>query len=360
MTPGLPPLRRLRSAFWIPLLSALLLAGCGGEPPPPPEKPVVRPVKALELPRAMGAARSFPGTVRATTRVDLSFNVPGSIVELPAREGERVTKGTVLARLDARNYQMQVNAAKAEYEEALADYRRYKELVAKGHVSRADFDRMEAKKTVAEAKLDRTRKLLEDTVLRAPFDGVVARRFVENYTDVKAKQPVLSLQDTRQLEVVADVPEDLVIQDRPKELEMTAEFSALPGRKLPVTIKEYSTRADPNTLTYRVVFALPEIDDANILPGMTARITLTPKAGTGKPAFLLPASALLEADGKRWLWVIDPDDNRVSRREVQAQRLDDGRVKVTDGVEPGERVAVAGVHSLKEGMVVKPVREIQF
>ena len=353
-----------KTQILLPLVLGLsfLISGCGAQKgEEEAEKTVVRPVKSLLLPHASGGVRSFPGTVQAVERVDLAFNVPGRIIELPAKEGERVAKGALLARVDPQNYQMAADAAKVEYEKALADYRRYKKLVKQGYVSRADYDEMVAKKEQAEADLERARKRLEDTYLRAPFDGVVARRFVENFTEVKAKQPVLSLQETRQLEVVVDVPEDVIIREKPdQKVKMVATFSTVPGLKLPVTVKEYATRADPKTLTYRVIFALPEITEANILPGMTARVTFTPQADNGKPKFSIPASALLEADGKQWLWVIEPDTHRVSRREVKAEKSADGKVLVYSGVEPGERIAVAGVHYLKPGMVVKPVQEILY
>ncbi len=362
--PSSPPAcpRSVRVLLPLVLGLSMLNAGCGADDDEAEaEKPVVRPVKSLLLPHASGSVRSFPGMVRAVRRVDLAFNVPGRIIELPAREGMRVSKGALLARVDPQNYQMAVDAAKAKYEDALADYRRYKKLVEQNFVSRADYDRMVSKKEQAEADLERARKRLEDTYLRAPFDGVVARRFVENFTDVKAKQPVLSLQETRQLELVVDVPEDVIIREKPaQDMKMVATFSAAPGLKLPVTVKEYSTRADPKTLTYRVVFALPEITEANILPGMTAQVTLFPQAEDGRPTFSIPASALLEADGKQWLWVIDPETHGVSRREVKAKKASNGRVQVYSGVEPGEVIAIAGVHYLRPGMVVKPVQEILY
>ena len=354
-TRGLLPLVLLGLSF--------LMTGCGtqnGEAEA--EKPVVRPVKSLLLPYASEGVRSFPGTVRAVRRVDLAFNVPGRIIEFPAKEGERVARDALLARLDPQNYQMAADAARAEYENALADYRRYKKLVEQDFVSRADYDKMVAKKEQAEADLERASKRLEDTYLRAPFNGVVARRFVENFTDVKTRQPVLSLQETRQLEVVVDLPEDVIIGEKPdQKIKMVATFSAMPGLKLPVTVKEYATRADPKTLTYRVIFALPEITEANILPGMTARVTFIPQAeDDSRPTFSIPASALLEADGKQWLWVIEPSTHSVSRREVKAEKSGDGKVLVYSGVEPGELIAVAGVHYLKQGLVVKPIQEILY
>ncbi len=340
----------------------LTLAVHAGEEKIPTDESVIRPVKSMVLPEYQGKTRTYPGTVRATNRVELSFNVLGTIIELPVKEGQRVKKGQLLARLDPKDYQALVTGAKAEYEKALADYRRAKELVKNGYVSRSDYDKTVSDKEVAASRLARARKSLEDTYLRAPFDGVIARRYVENFTDVRAKQPVLSLQDTHALEVVADLPEDVIALNRSSlPTSITARFSVLPGREFPVTISEIATHADPVTRTYQVVFALPAHEGVNLLPGMTAEVSVTrgSKTTEGSPVFTITATALLEADGKTWVWVIDPKTNRVSRREVQAEVIGD-RAVVSQGLRPLERIATAGVHHLKEGQVVKPVTEIRY
>jgi RND family efflux transporter MFP subunit len=359
-------LRGRRSAM-APILAAalLLLAGCGArdDSPATEEAPPIRPVKSMVLPEHGGTTRTFPGTVRATRRVDLSFNVPGKLIELPVKEGQRVRKGEVLARLDPEDYEQLVKAAQAEYEKALADYQRAKELIAKDYVSRADYDQTVAQKEVAAAKLERARKALDETSLREPFDGVVALRYVENYTDVRAKEPVLSLQDPATLEVVVDLPEDLVALYRADlPMTVTARFSALPGREFPLRVREFATQADPATRTYQVVFALADHEGVNLLPGMTAEVTITVGAeGEGEtPVFTLPRTALLEVDGKQWVWVIDPQTHAVHRREVEADKPVDGMVIVRKGLRPGERIATAGVHTLEEGQVVKPVTEIRY
>ena len=356
-------MRPERRAALLALATMLYLAGCGGDSEPAATAPpLVRPVKSMRLPERAGTTRTFPGTVRATHRVDLAFNVPGKLIALPVREGEHVAEGQVLARLDPKDYEAAVQAARAEYDKALADFQRARELIAKDYVSQADYDQAVAQKEVAASRLDRANKALEEATLRAPFEGVVAQRYVENFTDVRARQPILSLQDTRDLEIVVDVPEDVVALYRAAlPLTLTARFSALPEREVPVTLREFAAQADPITRTYRVVFALPEVEDANLLPGMTAEVTLRlDQAEAGSPVFILPASALLEADGKAWVWVIDPETHEVHRRPVEIERPLPDRVVVRRGLRPGEHIATAGAHTLEEGRVVRPVTEIRY
>jgi multidrug efflux system membrane fusion protein len=193
---------------------------------------------------------------------------------------------------------------------------------------------------------------------------VVARRFVENFQDVQAKQPVLSLQDTRRLEIVVDAPENLVVLARDRvRVKLAATFSALPGREFPVSVKEFATEADPVTQTYEYVLALPEITDANVLPGMSADVTIEALEGEGGEVFVyaLPEAAVVREGEVPYVWVIEPGTNRAVRRTVVADEPDSsGQVAVHKGIEAGEVIATAGVHHLKEGMQVKPITAIRY
>lgn len=363
---GFDRMRRTAPRSWPGVVMALaLLTGCGGveDPAATGQAPVARPVKSMVLPEHSDTTRTFPGTVRAIHRVDLSFNVPGRLIELTAKEGQRVRKGELLAKLDPQDYVQRVKAAQAEYDKALADYQRAEELIVKDYISKADHDKAVARKEVAAARLERAKKALDETHLRAPFDGVVAKRYVENHTELQAKQPVLSLQDPAALEVVVDVPEELVARYR-ADLPLAAEarFGTLPGRAFPLSIREFAAQADPATRTYQAVFALSGQEGENLLPGMTAEVTFRVAARDegSDHAFTIPRSALLEADGAQWVWVIEPHSGVVHRRKVQADEHTRDTVIVREGLRPGERIATAGVHTLREGQVVVPVTEIRY
>jgi multidrug efflux system membrane fusion protein len=359
-----PPAITAALGIGLVALSALL-AGCQKEAEAPAPRPVVRPVKTMVLPDPSALlGLSFPGTVRATHRVDLAFEVPGTLTELPAKQGQRVGRRELLARLDPRDYEARVKAARAEYDKALANFKRADELVKKDFISRADYDQTIARRDITAAELAKAGKALADTSMRAPFEGVVARRFVENFQDVQAKQPVLSLQDTRRLEIVVDAPENLVVLARDRvRVKLAATFSALPGREFPVSVKEFATEADPVTQTYEYVLALPEITDANVLPGMSADVTIEALEGEGGEVFVyaLPEAAVVREGEVPYVWVIEPGTNRAVRRTVVADEPDSsGQVAVHKGIEAGEVIATAGVHHLKEGMQVKPITAIRY
>ena len=124
-----------------------------------------------------------------------------------------------------------------------------------------------------------TRDALDDTCLRAPFSGVVAKRHVENHQEVQAKAPIVFLQDLSQIEVVVDVPETLAAQIRKGYApDVAARFACAQDKTFPLTLKEFSTKADPQTLTYQAVLVMPRPQGVSILPGMTATVDGRPKA----------------------------------------------------------------------------------
>lgn len=135
---------------------------------------------------------------------------------------------------------------------------------------------------------------------------------------------------------------------------LTAEFSAAPGRVFPVYLKEIAQRADPVTQTFAVRVAMKVPEGLNLLPGMTASVTLT----YGRAAILgagisVPLSAVLEeSPGQQVVWVIGEGDV-VGRRPVKLGEASGSRISIVDGLQPGDRIAIAGVTFLREGMKVR-------
>ncbi len=349
-------------------VSTFLLSGCGEQTQE--VKPVVRPVKTMIIGGASSEyQRTFTARVRAADRVELAFQVPGKIIELQVKKGQQVEQGDLIGRLDQRDYKSNLQSAQAEFDKALANFKRGDELVEKGFISRTDYDRLRARRDVTTAELDKAKKALEDTSLTAPFGGVVAQRFVENFTEVRAKQEIVSLQDTALLELVVYIPEHIVAlsrQEGPREeAKIFAEFNAIPGEQFPLTIKEYSTQADATTQTFEYVLTMPRPEGRNILPGMTANVTASrPDVDESQMAasFTIPAIAVFaDENSQSHVWIVKQPENTVHARKVTTGNLSGtDQIEILAGIESGEMIAIAGVSQLREGMQVRPVDRIDY
>jgi RND family efflux transporter MFP subunit len=364
--------------------------------------------------------RSFPGKVEASRKVELAFQVPGLLVKLPVKEGQKVAKGELIgqlrqdefqARLKALQGQLdqaraalralqagerpeqlqrldaQVRAAEAKLANARIEFNRSERLIRTGAISRSEYDRDATAYRVAQEEFQAARQArekgtiareedieaqeavvrglegqvveanlqLQDSTLHAPYDGVIAQRFVEQGQNVQAKQPVVKFQDVDEIEVAVDVPETVMVADlRSADIvELLAEFSGAPGLQFPVYITEVAQRADPTTQTFRVRAAMKAPPNVNLLPGMTATVTATyRRASILGSRILVPISAVYkDATGAQVTWVIA--DGTVTRRPVKLGEATGGRIEVVDGLQPGDRIAVAGVTFLRDGMKVR-------
>jgi RND family efflux transporter MFP subunit len=349
-----PVSRKRPLATWLCL--AAILVGCDRqEVPPAPE--VVRPVKMFTFGES-GRTRSFsyPGQVYANQTVEAAFEVTGKLQELPVAKGQQVRAGDLIARLDPRDFENDLRASRAALDEAIATRNRYRVAAKTNAVSRQELGEAEAAARIAAADLKIKEKALEDTTIRADFDGIVADRFVDNFQNVVAKQPVVLLQDIQTLEIRVSVPEQDVVESGDEPGSITAVFDSLPDREFELSVKEFVTEADPVTQTYRVVLAMPNPEGSGLLPGMTATVRWYAPTLGSRGDETVPLAAVRGGDGlPSSVWVVEPDAMTVTQREVRLGQIAYGdRVEVLEGLEPGETIAAAGVHHLVEGMRVQP------
>ena len=243
-----------------------------------PQKPqVVRPLKIFRVGALLESpSRQYPGRVQAVQRVDLAFQVQGQLIEFPIIEGEEMEQGALLSKLDPRDYENTLAAKKASQEKARFDFEKIQKLYEKQVAAKDELAEKQALYDIATAQVEIAKKALNDTILRAPFPGRIAKKLVENFENVLAKQPVLSLQDIRSIEIVSNVPEemDALTRKQSSYYRFVARFDYLPDRDFEVSLKEFSTQADPKTQTYAITFSMPSPKDVNILPGMTATVSI--------------------------------------------------------------------------------------
>jgi RND family efflux transporter MFP subunit len=235
-------------------------------------------------------------------------------------------------------------------------------------VSQQDLSNARAALDMAQAQLNIKQKALDDTMLKAPFDGVLADRFIDLNQFVQPRQSILNLQDVSHVDIqvfapegsVAAIPRDELDAPR-KELKVEAVFDFLPNVAFPVTFKEFSTEADPVTQTYRVVLTMPSPEEYSILPGMggTIRVRVTAPADVTKDGFRLPLDAVPvdSATGKYSVWILKTADEglaTVHKQPVEVASVMGDSILVRSGLAMNDRIALAGVHLLKEGQKVRP------
>jgi RND family efflux transporter MFP subunit len=357
----LPRARALGLCF----AAAAALTGCGSEPAPTP--PVARPVKILTIdPDGVVETREFSGTISAAQHSEMAFEVPGKIVEFPVVEGQIVKKGDLLVRIDPRDMASLADVDTAKVRLAKAEYDRQRKLFEANVSSQQELDRAKRAYEVALAKSHGSAKGLEDTELFALFDGVVAKKLVKDFENVLAKQPVLILQDTTNLEIDVTIPEadavtsnkGLTLEQRTARVKPVVIVTSLPDRSFPAQITEYSTTADPVTRTFSATARFDPPEDVSIRPGMTAtvRIHVPPdvRNAVGMSGISIPASAALtDETGHAFVWLVEPGSMTVKRTPVELGSLSGDRVFVSSGLASGQQIAISGVHHLRDGMLVR-------
>ncbi|MDX2506053.1 MAG: efflux RND transporter periplasmic adaptor subunit [Gammaproteobacteria bacterium] len=328
----------------------------------------IRPVKTtIVTAPETGGVRNFPGRVDANRKASLAFRVSGKVHELLVKEGDMVKQGDVIAKLDSTDFQITVNDKKARFTRAEKDYKRGKKLVKDGNISKRDFDQLEAAYLSSKADFNLAKQQLLYTDLKAPFDGTIARRFIQKFEEVQAKQEIVALNDNEILEVKIDVPENLLLgiqrhegvddigKSRAKDqIPVFASFQSQRDKEYKLSFKEIATKADKNTQTFTITYTMPKPTSIILLPGMTASVTLDLSDYMAKAeSFYLPVSAVV-ADVKLQgiVWIVNEETMQVEQVSVKVGTMRDNRIQIKEGLQEGQRVVTAGVPFLYKGLKV--------
>ncbi len=356
---------RKLQAILIFLLASWLLAACEQEPPPAVEQ--IRAIKTITITElASGQTRKYSGVVQATDSSAMSLQVAGNIRTVKVKLGDRVKKGQLLAALDKKPYELNVQAAQADLQRAKAgqnekklEYSRKKQLFDKEWVSKAALDQAiaayeSAKSEVnyATSKLNLAKRDLRNTVLVAPFNGVIAERKVDPHVEVRAGQKLFEINAEGALEIAFDIPETTVSQiviGMPVAVSCpTDQACQCEGRITEIG----SVAGTANAFPVKAGLIDPP---ASIRAGMTAELTIVLEEAETEAAYLVPLAALApgKEPGSGFVFVYDPAASAVRRTPVKGSGATDNMIAITQGVKAGNIIAVAGVSFLTDGQKVK-------
>ncbi len=320
-----------------------------------------RPVRTVTVGRsAIELARTFTGNVAVPVELPLGFRVRGKIVELTDEIGAHFDKGDILARLDDRDYELQLQAAEAKVDaleirikQLERDRKRSAELLKENVISEQRHEQLltelrsaRKERQSAEDQVALAKRRLRYCKLKAPFRGTVGKVQAEVGEVVPAGKPVLTLLSHERWEFVADVPEDFVPRlESGKEATIT--LDAYPDEPLSGTVSEVATSA-ARLSTYPVRLTLENNESVELREGLLGSLRFKTDEEAG---VLLPLNAVVARNGESFVWIVDEETAEVHQRSVSTGKVVGERVQVS-GLNEGDRVVVRGVHRLHKEMKV--------
>lgn len=359
----------MKVCFFI-LMTAIALTACKKEDAPDQER--IRAVKTMRVTSVeAGTTRTLAGVVKSSEKSTLSFRVGGRISDVLINNGDLVTKGQVLARLEDTEYRLQVHSAQAHLDGALsrlsemaATLQRQQKLKKNDFVAQAAVEHAlaahqaaQSSVKVAETALKKAQQDLESTHMIAPFNGTITARQIEPYMEIQAGLSALEIQNERALEVEVLMPETLIHALKPGQ-HVDVHFPTLKSVQLIGTINEIGAKAERGN-AYLVRVKLADHNE-DILTGMTAQLAFTFNKNTTASRYLIPLSALdmrLPADAgairtnKALIYRIH--EGHAQAVEVRIHGVRGNLVEVTDGIKEGDQIITAGAAYLSDGQAVK-------
>ncbi len=297
---------------------------------------------------AVATSYEYPGKVKASEEVNLSFQVAGKLKRLYVGDGGVVSKGQLVAELDDRDYRIQLEAVEAEYNNVKADAERVTRLYNERATTAANYDKARYGLQQITAKYENCKNQLADTKIFSPFSGRVQKHYYDAPAVIGAGMPVLCLVSDESLEIEINVPaKEYSAVGRNCRFE--ASFGFLQDKAVGLHYLSTSPKANANQL-YSIRLAITG-KDAGLAPGMSTIVKVYPKNEQNR-GLAVPASAIFSDGGKSCVWLLS--GGAVSKRTIEVDDIrSDGTMTILSGISAGDVIVTAGVHKLVDGQTVK-------
>ena len=340
------------------LAGATVLSGCGVGQASVADEEAIQAATPVPVEVANPFRADIFATYNATATITSDADAPvvarivGEIVELLVEEGDVVTEGQVLARLDGERLRLEMLAAKANLKQAQTEYERNVDLHSRGLISASMFDNLQFDLEALEATYELMRLNYEYAKIRAPISGVVASREVKPGQHLAVNDVAFRITDTSELIAYLQIPQS----ELPKFAaghNASIEVASMPGIDHPATIARISPTIDTRNGTFR---ATAVIDNAagNLAPGMFGRFTIAYERH--EDALVIPLAAVLDEDEVTTVYVVNDDE--VLLRNIETGIESDGKVEVLGGLDENDVIVVVGHSGLRNGSKVLASNEI--
>jgi len=340
-------MNKLHPILFLATLAIVVAAGCSGRTEAVKTEKLI-PVKTLVVSGSPTTAeRNYVGTAEEAFAISLSFSLTGTVERVAVSEGQRVSKGQLLATLSDGTAKNAHDIAKSTLRQAQDAYDRIKSLHDKGSVTDIQFVEVETGLEKAKAMEAISRKNLEDTKLYAPFAGIIAKRSVEEGANVMPGVSLFKLVSIDEIDVKVSIPEN-EIGDIHKGQSATVTVSALGNREYRGTVHQKGVEGNLVSRTYDIRIRVKN-PQAELMPGMVCKVFLTQDASV--PRIVIPNKAVQTApNGRCFVWIAE--GNIATRRFITTGALTDFGVTVENGLAEGDLLITEGYSKVSEGMKV--------
>jgi RND family efflux transporter MFP subunit len=340
---------------------ALLLGGCGkahqGHIAAQPDLPSVQVRTQTVENKESAAVEEVVGTVRAKLRAAIEAKTSGRITDLPLVLGQKIKAGELLARLDAPEMKARLEQAEASLQQAEREWKRVSSLFNQQAATRADYESADARYLVAKGAEAEARAMMGYVEIRAPFDGVVTRKWVDIGDQAAPGKPLVDIEDPSRLQLQADVPEAIaakIKQDAHLTIRLGQGAADLAG-----TVAEIAPIADPISRTFRVKLDLPPLPDESatdsalrtapfLMSGQFARL-IVPVGET--TSLRVPNSAVVQRGQMEIVFAVENQHARLHL--VKTGRRMNDETEILSGLDSGDRVVTDNASLLVDGQPVE-------
>lgn len=312
--------------------------------------------------------RVFNATASSNLQIKLSFKVQGNINYFKYKIGDEVKKGTLIARLDSKPYELKVSQvnyalseARASLQNAKSNYERVKKLYVNQNASASDIDNSKASYNAVSAKVQNIKKELEYaklelsyTKLYAPQDGYISLKYVQENENITIGTPIVLLSDKLVDEVKVQVPESFINKIK-KDDSVKVVFDSLDkNRSFSAKISEISKFTAQNTKTYTVVVKLSNSSKL-LKSGMSADVYFTSLIPLNKSILCVPTNSILNDKNGYFLYVLKKEENiyKVKRKSIEVGSLNSEGYEVISGLDSMDLILKAGMSEVYENMKVQ-------
>ena len=334
------------------LLSLFLYAGCSKKET---KKAKTVYIKTTTLKKNIQyEVKTFPGITDATNKTTLSFNIPGKIINIDVKAGQKIQKGDVIGTLSTSYYKPLSVITDTFLFDADKSLARAKKLVVTRALAPITYDQFLAWREIAESLKDICHTILNDTILYAPFTGYIDKKYVDCFDAVLPGTPVVGLLDCSSIDIMFNLSEK-VISLKKQMKEFTCSFSLYPGKTFKAKIKEIGIKPNPKTNTYPAKITVENLDKISINPGMTAYVHIKIDLKNNKNVFDVPINSISsDIYNTPILWKYNSKNSTVSKFHVKLLGLSSKDIRISGkNFNPGDMIVTEGCHFLRDGLPVK-------